>query len=248
MAGVAAVFALAGESLAQTRLLSGVVRDSLGAAIVAASVALNDEATRTDSAGTFVLVLPRADSITIVIRRMGYEQMTFTLSTDDAAGNTVEVVLNQVAHALGSVEVQGMEVRASTMLRNFDERRAQGIGRFISREEIERRNPSQLSQMLRDQAGLIVYPPRNGTTPIQFAMYQSRTCQPSIFVDGQYAAGIDINTVHPFDIEGVEIYRTLGSVPPEFIRGGGAGRFCGAIAIWTKRPIVMQSVEKTKKP
>ncbi len=242
------MFALAGESLAQTRLLSGVVRDSLGAPIVAASVALNDEATRTDSAGTFVLVLPRTDSVTVVIRRLGYEQVIFTLSTDDAAGNNVEVMLNQVAHALGSVEVQGMEVRASTMLRNFDERRAQGLGRFITREQIEKRNPSQLSHMLRDQAGLIVEPPRGGLTPIRFAMYQSRSCQPAIFVDGQYAAGIDINTVHPFDIEGVEIYRALATVPPEFIRAGGAGRFCGAIAIWTKRPIVLQSVEKTKKP
>lgn len=243
LAGIGALLAFAGDGLAQTRLLAGVVKDSLGTPIVAAAVTAGAEGTRTDSAGTFVLVLPRTDSVTVAIRRLGYEQVIFSLSVDEAEGNTIEVVLNQIAQSLNPVAVEAIEARAMTLLRNFDERRSMGLGQFIVREQIEQRNASQVAQLLQNQRGIIVYPTLSGFTPIKFSRYQSRDCQPAIFVDGQHAPGIDINTVHPADLEGVEMYSTLGTVPTDFGRLSD-NRFCGVIALWTKRPLVEQSKEK----
>ena len=72
---LAALVATAGPALTQTRLLSGVVKDSVGEPIFAAAISIGAEVVRTDSAGTFVIALPRADSVSVTIRRLGFERL-----------------------------------------------------------------------------------------------------------------------------------------------------------------------------
>ena len=242
MLGIGAVLALAGEARAQTQLLAGVVKDSLGTPIGAAAVSIGAEVTRTEGDGTFVIALPRADSITVSVRRLGFQQVTFTLSTAEAAGNTIEVVMHFFAQSLSAVEVQEREFRAMTILRNFDERRENGLGVYLSREYIESRNTSRLADLLRNQRGVVIG--RGGD--IRFARQGGRACVPDVYVDGQFTPGLPLSAVFPADVEGIELYSGLSQLPAEFMR---AGRFnCGALVLWTRRPIVTQTQQQSKKP
>jgi hypothetical protein len=60
-----------------------------------------------------------------------------------------------------------------------------------------------------------------------------------VFLDGRLATrdapGGDVfvdDLVSPLDIETIEVFRGLGSIPPEFLTPQAR---CGVIAIWTKR-------------
>lgn len=234
---VAALAALAGPARSQTRLFAGVVKDSVGAPIFAAAVSIGADVVRTDSAGTFVIALPRADSVAVTIRRLGFEQVAFTLSTDEAAANTIEIVMNSLAAKLSAVEVEEMEVRSMTILRNFDERVRSGLGVYITRDAIEKRNTSQVTDLLRGQRGVTV-----DKGVVRFARQQGRACAPDVYVDGQYAPGLPLEALHPEDVEGIEVYSGISQIPAEFVRNG---RFnCGAIVFWSRRPIVVQSKQK----
>ena len=238
--GIVAVAAVATGAGAQTRLLAGVVKDSVGFPVYAAAVTIGPETVRTDSVGTFVISLPRQDSIVVHVRRLGYEAVTFELATSEAAGNTIEIVLNSLAQKLRAVDVEEMEMRSQTILRNFDERRRTGLGVYLTRDYIDQRNTSQMVDLLRGQRGVVVE--RGGS--VRFARHQGRACAPDVYIDGQYLPGFDIRSVTPQDVEGVEVYSGLSQLPAEFIRPGQFS--CGAIVFWSRRPIVEQS--KTKAP
>ncbi|MFC1791075.1 hypothetical protein ACFL0I_01235, partial [Gemmatimonadota bacterium] len=73
----------------------------------------------------------------------------------------------------------------------------------------------------------------------------NRDCITQIFVDGflvnrrafgaRGARPIDFridDAVSPASVEGIEIYRGLGTVPAEFLNPDAV---CGVIAIWTRR-------------
>ena len=240
--GIIAFLALAGSAQAQTRLLSGVVKDSLGVPIYSAAIAIGADVVRTDSSGTFVVSLPRTDSVTIHVRRIGFEQVTFALSVDEAIGNRIEVVLNAIAQNLSAVEVQELEFRAMTILRNFDERRKTGLGVYITREDIERRNTHDVVELLRGQRGVTV--DRGGD--VRFVRQASRACTPDVYVDGQFTPGLPLTTVLAQDVEGIEVYSGISQLPAEFMRPGKFN--CGAIVLWSRRPIVLQTQQKAQTP
>lgn len=191
--------------------------------------------TRSDSVGRFFLAFTPRESVTVTIRRMGYESATFTLATAQAIHNDLEVVLHALPFALPEVTVDDPSVRRLTPLAGFDQRRAQGFGVFITRDEIVRRNTYLLSDILRSQRGVIIARSQ-GRMALRFVTRQSRSCEPLIWLDGQRAPGLDIDAIAAPDVEGIELYQTIATTPGEFVRG--AGQFnCGAVVIWTKRPI-----------
>jgi hypothetical protein len=66
-------------------------------------------------------------------------------------------------------------------------------------------------------------------------------CPVQIFLDGMLAtrpgAGGDVSVddlVSPLDVEAIEVFKGLGSVPPEFLNVYAR---CGVIAIWTRRSL-----------
>ena len=64
-------------------------------------------------------------------------------------------------------------------------------------------------------------------------------CPVQVFLDGMLATrdrpGGDVQVdelVSPLDVQVIEVFRGLGSIPPEFLTPSSR---CGVIAIWTKR-------------
>jgi hypothetical protein len=129
-----------------------------------------------------------------------------------------------------------VEERA-TFRNEFEERRSQGRGHFITREEIERRSPIRAEELFRVVPGFTVV-----SSGMDFAVVSSRAaqasgyCHPDFYVDGtkvtvdpQMGNGLPVG---PDEIYGIETYPGSASGAPLQYRAESG---CGLILIWTMR-------------
>jgi hypothetical protein len=117
----------------------------------------------------------------------------------------------------------------------FYQRRDVGAGHFFTSADIDKRNPSMMSDMFRMIPGVTVQPSM-GMIRNQLRFRGNRGCAPLTWLDGSpLAAGeFDIDALSPRSIEAFEVY-TGSIVPPRFSVSPGIGpRTCGAIDIWSK--------------
>jgi hypothetical protein len=130
-----------------------------------------------------------------------------------------------------------VRVTASRQNRNmigFAERRRSGVGRYLTPEDIARRQPVVTSDLFRMVPGLRVDRTPIGDTEINMRGTFAERCSPAVYIDGNYmrilgAADID-DWVGPEEVAGIEIY-AAGTVPQQFQPGLNG---CGSIVIWTR--------------
>lgn len=237
MAAVALACAAA-LARAQQNSVVGVVRDSAGVPIPQAEIATaaRGPGTRTDSLGRFYLAYPRADSVTLVVRRMGYERVTFTVSSAAAAENSIEITMAAVARALPGVTVDETSLRARTVMEGFDYRRARGSGVYLTKADIATRNTQELSNVLRGQRGVVITRGRTGRPTLRFSQWLSKNCAPQYWVDGRRVLAFEIDDIPAGDVEGIELYDGPATTPGEFMRGPEFA--CGTVVIWTRVPML----------
>lgn len=226
-----------GQVQAGRREMVGFVRDSAGTGIEGATVQIAGNVLRTDPRGAFRLWTPDVDTLTIVVHRLGFEALEALLTASSRQWDTVVVELNRVAQNLAGVTITSSAARRALALRDFDERKARGLGLFVTRSDILARNPSRLSDLLRDRRGVRLVRLSNNYYGIRFAAYSAalRACAPSMWVDGQLAPGMEIDDLLPNDIYGIELYESFATVPTEFTPRTSTVP-CGTIVIWTRVP------------
>ncbi len=214
----------------------GTVKDSLGRAIAEAELQVGPSMVRTDTLGRYYIAFPRSDSITVHVRRMGFERVTFTVSAQYVADNSVEIRLRPVAQMLSEVDVEARDPRSRTPMKGFDVRRANGVGVFLTREQIRARGIEDLANILRGERGVEVT--RKGGRPaVRFSQRRHKPrCEPQIWVDGQLMRGALIDDYPASTIEGIELYDGPATTPGEFIRGPVLN--CGSIVLWTRQPLL----------
>jgi hypothetical protein len=229
--------AASGQVQAGRREMVGFVRDSAGIAIEGATVQVGGNVLRTDPRGSFRLWAPDLDTLTIVVHRLGFEALEALLTANSKQWDTVVVELNRVAQNITGMTVTSSATRRALALRDFDERKARGIGLFVTRSDILARNPLRLSDLLRDKRGVRLVRVANNYYGVRFAAYSGslRACTPSMWIDGQLAPGMEIDDLLPNDIQAIEMYETFASVPAEFAPRSSTVP-CGTIVIWTRIP------------
>jgi hypothetical protein len=235
---VAAMASVAsGQVQAGRREMVGFVRDSAGSAIEGATVQIAGNALRTDPGGSFRLWAPDVDTLTIVVHRLGFEALEALLTATSKQWDTVVVELSRVAQNVAGMKVTSSATRRALAFRDFDERKAHGLGLFVTRSDILARNPSRLSDLLRDKRGVRLVRLSNNYYGVRFAAYSGslRACTPSMWVDGQLAPGMEIDDLLPSDIQAIELYESFASVPAEFTPRSSTVP-CGTIVIWTRIP------------
>lgn len=201
----------------------------VGASVEIAGV---NRGTRTDSSGNFRVADLAAGNVTVRVRAIGYEAMTATASIADDSTVRLDFAFRSVVE-LAPVTVESPTLGArDARLRGFYERRAAGFGRFVAREDIEKRDPGDSRDLLRGMPGVRVVGNR-----IQMASgMSSPNCRVQYFLDGIHilAPAADfLVQFRPRDLEGLEVYRRPAETPLAFSRGGAE---CGVIAIWTRTP------------
>lgn len=213
--------------------LAGVVRTEDSSAPISGAIAeiraLGLRAT-SDSTGAFRIVRIPAGEHRLDLRALGYTAVALTFHIGNDTTSVVQVALIPVP--LPTLDIESGQRRGDERMRGFHDRRSAGFGRFITREDIERREVSDTKELLRGMPGVRLVGER-----VQMASSSSTPrCLVQYFVDAIHIVGAPFDFLRQFrprDIEGIEIYRGPAETPPEYSRGGAQ---CGVVAIWTRTP------------
>ena len=187
-----------------------------------------------DDSGRFELAKVRPGMLALRFRRLGFQPDTVELLV--LAGRTIplDITLSRAMVTLSPVVITG-RAELTGWRAGFYQRRDVGAGHFFTREDIDRRNPSQMSDMFRMIPGVTVQPSM-GMIRNQLRFRGNRGCAPLTWLDGSPLASgeFDIDNLSPRSIEAFEVY-TGSIVPPRFSVAPGIGpRTCGAIVIWSR--------------
>jgi hypothetical protein len=200
----------------------------------------------TDAAGSFLLRGIPAGTRTIEVRTIGYLPVSFT--TDFATNAIRDTTLSISRHAqkLERVTVQAKEQSMSLMLQEgFNTRRAQGLGKFVTQNDVEKHPASSLTDVLGGAANLRIEYGKGGFPMPYLRGGKTGSCIPNYFLDNMHvvvtSAGpgpgekpfTDLTDfVKPESIKGIEVYSNPGTIPAQFDLSSSTG--CGSIVIWTR--------------
>lgn len=146
-----------------------------------------------------------------------------------------EIKLTPLALRLAEVVVEGdRTVYHFGQVAEFVRRSKTGLGHYITRQDIEERQPRMITDLIARVPGVSVTLIGTGS---QIRLFRGGGCAPELFLDGvrltALALDLDVNDMlTPGDVEGVEIYSGAATIPFEF---NMTGRACGAVLIWTRR-------------
>jgi hypothetical protein len=223
---------------AQKVTLAGVVRDSSGAPIPEADVSIPAAhvLTRTDNSGVFLLTRVSSGPTELSVRRLGFVPRSLQIDVRPAAADTIIVTMAPQVLELPGVVVNDQTKRHLLWIEDFYRRRSKGIGgTYYTRDDIEARHASRLSDVLRDAPGVRFIRSRGGSgirfdSPANFR----RDCLPQYFIDGQRVTNVELDDFPARDIEGIELYAGPSSTPTQFQQG--AVSTCGTVVIWSRVP------------
>jgi len=245
--------------------VSGTVTDVItNEPVVGAMVSVNGQNLGvTGPEGTFwIRVFPHLGTNRLTLRRIGYGPVGAVVwIARDSAQLDLDVELYPVPVQLEEVVVEGERTiyDFGVRLRDFNRRRRTGFGKYFTREDIERRQPQNVSDLLARVPSVFVTTNVSGHNKIQMRGPWG-PCMPAVFIDGVklselrfaigrpmprlpggtpeegevapvtvWEMGID-DVVMPDEIAGIEVYRGPAETPAEL---GLVERDCGVIAIWT---------------
>jgi outer membrane receptor protein involved in Fe transport len=120
------------------------------------------------------------------------------------------------------------------VLAEFWERRARGFGKFVTRDEIEKKGASRFVDVVRSVSGLSIMTYR-GRQEIRFrgAAIGSANCPPQYWVDGIPLERGSAEEFTPENVEAIELYASPATTPPQFSTRSPT---CGTVVIWSRLP------------
>ena len=212
--------------------------DQNGTPVSEATVAVVSahQVTRTDEQGRFVLGrLPRGP-IELSVRRLGYQPRTVRLTLGPSGEESTTVVLAELPEVMSAIAVSAAERHRRQGVEDFFFRRARGIGTFFTHEDILKQRASTPSDLMRNTPGIrfIRVPSGKGIRFSTVTTLRRVDCVPDLFLDGQRAPGMELDDVGLNDIEAIELYSRISTLPSQFAPGNRTP--CGAIVIWTRTP------------
>ena len=220
----------------RTRIVGRVMDYDSGEPVEGAVVRLakTGHSTITANSGRFVL-----NDVNVGRYRFEVEHLTYGVTADslEVGPSTADV---EVLLSPRAIQLEGITVFSRPKpLENvgFYNREIRGLGRYISRHEILRRNPNRLSDMLQATPGIQLTVGAGS----EYGVLLRNRCKPTFIVDGHHfpRSAFRIDDIHPSLIHGVEIYSSFTQIPaeyrqPRFEQGGGTPEApCGVILIWT---------------
>jgi hypothetical protein len=246
----AAFLSAASPALAQKKtLLYGVVTNLDGVRLsrVEVTIANTDLRMVTNDSGEFVFDAPPTGRLRLLVKRLGFKQQEKGFKLDAGDTKQIDFELEGIPELLDSVLV--MTQGGNSRMAEFWARRSMGNGAFITRSEIQKRNPYQPSDMLRTLSGVRVttaVDPNDkpvismGRTPIGARTFRNvqtlaGDCKVSYYLDGNWVppGTFHLDDLSPTVIEAIEVYRGPSEIPAKFRQRETA---CGMIVIWTREP------------
>lgn len=226
------------DAVVQTPVLGADVRVVLGSSLIYHNV--------TGADGRFAFAGVTRGVASIRITRIGYRDYETSVQLQSAAALDLTILLQPVPLGVSEVVASGTANRGR--LEGFSLRKRGGVGRFITRAEIDEKKPLHLVDLLRGMPGVKILPTSVGGAGRVAAFGRSYDkCGPAVamvYVDGILYSMSDfgLNDIPPDDVEAIEVYSGASRIPAEFNRPGGRIRSgqiqtdpaCGVIVIWTR--------------
>lgn len=182
---------------------------------------------RTDEQGAFDAPQCGKDGTAFDVRGLAVARADVWVRVDPAPRAWV-LSLDRAIPKLDAVVVKAPRIEF-TDATGFEQRRRQGMGRFVTRADIVRRNPSNLVWMFEGMPGVTVTGNR-----VTITRNLGRPCPAATYLDGMYVPLFDLSMIDPQSVYGIEVYRGPADTPMQF-QQGRSGAACGAIAVWTRR-------------
>ena len=194
----------------------------------------------TDERGNFVVDRLAPGPHLIEFAQIGYATRRDTIRVMPGRITNVQVSLSVDPVNLDPLKVVVERREAALQDAGFYERQARGFGKFIDREDIEMRAPSEMTDLFTGLTGVTVEANgmdrrvvlRSGRVSLS-----SGSCYPRVFLDdilvhdgGTEPARIDY-LASPDAVAGVEVYPSSAGLPARY-SSMSAG--CGLILIWTR--------------
>ena len=224
-------------------VIDGVVTDTLLQPLNAADVTVVGTAARvvTGANGRFRMLQVPPGQYLLVVRRIGYAPTSGIIEVP--AADTLRLAYTLARSTMLLDTVRTFERRISTRMAEFEQCRAEGVGQFVTREEIERRGSLQVYDFLRNMraidvsritdqlfGGMVALSRREGGSVLGEG---AGACPMQVFLDGIVLPRFfNLELLPPpKQIAGIEVYSGASSIPPQF---GGPDRRCGVVAVWTR--------------
>ena len=224
-------------------VIDGIVTDTLLRPLGAADVSVVGVGARvvTEAGGRFRFLQVPAGQYLLVVRRIGFAPTSGIIEVPADDTLRLAYTLARTTNLLDTIRVR--ETRLSMRMLEFEQRKAQGVGQFITQEQIDRRGSGLTSDFLRNVSGVDVSTLTNTVFAGKVALSKREggslvgegtgACAMQIILDGIVMPrffNLDL-LPPPKQIAGIEVYTGAATIPPQF---GGPDRRCGVVAVWTR--------------
>jgi len=212
--------------------LTGVVRSARdGRPLADVMISVKGAFSVTDSGGRFSIVRLPAGRYALHLDYAGQHGADdYEVTLRQGGALDLSILLDAKVTDLAPIVVEAASTAYALSLAGFYTRKDRGFGRFVTREEIDRRHPNSLSTMLAG-TGIVMRCIRTQIHCMPVRLTSGRRCAVSVFLDGLRVEDYNIDMIPPEDVLGVEVYRQGSDTPAEFSRYSAD---CGALVIWTK--------------
>jgi hypothetical protein len=178
----------------------------------------------------------------LIVRRIGFRPISSIIQVGIRDTLRLSFTMEPAIQTLDQVVVT--EERRSLRMIEFEQRRQQGWGFFITGEQIEKRNLPVAADYLRLAPSISLAPSHNASGIPDLVAISKREGG-SIYGDGAGACAMQIVIDNipmpprfplellptPKEIAGIEVYDGPATVPAQF---NGLDRRCGMVLVWTK--------------
>jgi hypothetical protein len=233
-------------------LVEVAVTDEQGAPVPNVSVEARQEGMRTRTLFTGEMgrvLLPdiRRDRLVVSARHVGFVPGELTVDLESERVLLPIRLATNSAPSLDTLRVIGVRANQARYSEFEMRHRMHQASVSITSEEIERRSPTAIWQMITNVPGVIVADRDNIVVArSQRAFMQNFSDQPcflQVMVDGVImnrlqsritGSGFDLRQLPPPEqIHGIEVFNGPASMPVQY-GGEGSDKWCGLIAVWTK--------------
>ena len=174
---------------------------------------------------------------TLEVRAVGFEPIRRPVDVIQGAPGAAEIELASLGITLDTVRVTAQRLYTSRRQADFERRLHSGVGHILDEKEIDRRNPMQVTDLLRMVPGVMVVPSRYSGEDVLMrgglGIMGSGLCRPDLYVDGVRVFNDPMFPINQLvmasDLRAVEVYVRQGTIPAEFQSLSG----CGVIVVWT---------------
>lgn len=217
--------------------LRGRVRDAETAEpIVAATITVRlpdrEVVAYSDQDGGFRLPGLRPGSVLLRVEHVQFEKAEWTVELVGGQTKVVDIALASEAYVIDPLEVE-VAADVARRMRGFNDRRDREKGHFLTRSDIEERDPIYPSDLLRSMAGVRLM--TEDTGDLRIVMGSGRTaCEAAVFWDGSPMEAIRIDDYLPEHIEAIEVYTRFTNTPTPF---RSRARRCGSVVVWSRESL-----------